>query len=70
MISYCSISFTLLQMASRGIEIFIDTLTGKRFSINVKASYTIAKVKQAIWESEGIHSSQQKLIFGAKTALG
>ena len=32
----------------------------------MKASYTIAKVKQAIWECEGIHSSLQKLIFGGK----
>ena len=48
------------------MEIFVNTLSGKWFSIHAKFSDTIDKIKTAIWESEGVPTEQQKLLFGGK----
>lgn len=44
----------------------MNTLTGKRISIHVGFRDTITNVKKLIWESEGIPTELQKLIFGGK----
>ena len=44
----------------------MNTLTEKRISIRVGSADTITNVKKLIWESEGIPTELQKLIFGGK----
>ncbi|KAJ5079290.1 a-macroglobulin complement [Anaeramoeba ignava] len=51
---------------SFGGEIFIKTLTGKVFTIEVNPDDTITKVKEKIQDQEGILANQQRLIFSGK----
>lgn len=48
------------------MQIFIKTLTGKIFTVDVKSSDTIAYVKQKFQDKIGIPSQLQKLIFSYK----
>lgn len=55
-----------LLVRSRGIiKIFIKTLKGKTFSLDVKRSDTIEKVKMKIQEEEGIPPHHYRLMFGS-----
>ena len=47
-------------------QIFIKTLTGKSFSLEVDDSYTIKMVKDKIQVEEGISTDQQKLIYAGR----
>ena len=48
------------------MKIYIKSLTGKNFWLDVRPSSTIGEVKCLIWDKEGIPACQQRLVFNSE----
>lgn len=48
------------------MQIRIKTLTGKEIEIDIDPEDEIEKIKERVYEKEGIPPPQQRLIFGGK----
>ena len=46
------------------MQIVVETLNGKAFTLSVEMTNTIRFIKAMLQDKEGIHPSQQRLIFG------
>ena len=59
----------LLMVATTmsAIQIFVKTVEGKQITLDVDPTHRISKVKEMIYEKEGILVGDQRLIFAGKT---
>lgn len=48
------------------MDIFIKTLTGKTITLHVTAGDTVARVKELLFDKEGVPPKQQRIIFAGK----
>ena len=58
-------SLTIL-IVTDGIHIFVKTLTGKTYMVEVGRGYTVEMLKEEIQEMGGFITNRQKLMFGEK----
>ena len=49
------------------MQIFVKTITGKAFTVDVHEDDPVENVKKKVYEKIGLDSAQQKLLFGGET---
>ena len=49
------------------MQIFVKTMTGRSFTVNVNENDPVDEVKKKIYEITGLDPTQQKLLFGGET---
>ena len=54
------------SLSTGKIQIYVKALTGKTFTLEVLTSDTVGEMKQKIQDKEGIHVSDQRLVFVGK----
>lgn len=59
-----NVEIKLLRIVTSGFQIFIMNIRGRKIALQVRSSYTIEKVKELIFEREGIEVDHQRLTFG------
>jgi len=60
------LDFKHIISPSKGMEIYVKTLTGKTITLSVQQYFTIEEVKGILQEKEGIPIDQQTMIFAGK----
>ncbi len=48
------------------MQIFVKTLTGKNFSLEVEPDTLIENIKEIIFDREGVPTYEQRIIFAGK----
>lgn len=59
----------LLRIVVGGFQICIKNIRGKEITLQVRSTYTIKKVKELIFEKEGMEVDTQRLIFNGTDLL-
>jgi large subunit ribosomal protein L40e len=57
---------TFRESKQRSMPIYIKDLTGKTTLLNVEANFTVEYVKYMLYEIEGMHIEDQRLIYAGR----